>query len=137
MSEPGAATSAVLFDLKQLARFSERGPEAVILAETGGAQIVLLGMRAGQEVREVRTASQVVAQCLRGRARLWLGAAPLEVRAGLVALIEAGATHSFSATTDCVLLLTLTPSPERQSPAHDLLAELRPLVVRDAPPGEA
>lgn len=131
-AEPLAgATSAVVFDLKLLTRFNDQGPQAVILAETGAAQLVLLGMRAGQRLRDVQTASQNIVQCLRGRAALILGdTAPQELRAGLVTLVEAGARHSLLARTDCVLLLTLTPSPERRAPAHDLLADLDPLVKR-------
>ncbi len=121
---------AIIFDLKALTQFSDSGPRATILAETGAAQIVLLALRAGQRAEDVETPSQIVAQCLRGRATLRMGAAVQALRAGLVALIEADTRHTFVASTDCVLLLTLTPSPDHR-PAHDLLAGVAPLVVRD------
>lgn len=127
----GDATQAIIFDLKLLTRFGEQGPQATILADTGAAQVILLALHAGQAVRDVETASQLVAQCLRGRATLHIGASAQALRAGLVALIEAQTAHSFIATTDCVLLLTLTPSPEQQRPAHTLLVDLPPLVRRD------
>ena len=124
------ATPAIIFDLKLLTRFSAQGPQATILADTGAAQIVLLAMHAGQAMRDVQTGSQLVAQCLRGRATLHIGATTQALRAGLVALIEADMHHTFVASTDCVLLLTLTPSPEHQQPAHSILADLPPLVRR-------
>ncbi len=130
MSTPDA-TRSVIFDLKQLTRFDEAGPKATLLAETGAAQIVLLAMRVGQAVRDVETASQLMAQCLRGRAVLHIGAGTQALRAGLVALVEAQTRHSFVATTDCVLLLTLTPSPAARGPAHAVLADLPPLVKRE------
>jgi quercetin dioxygenase-like cupin family protein len=132
VSTPGdaAETPAIIFDLKQLARFGEHGPQATILAETGAAQIVLLAMHAGQTVRDVETSSQMMAQCLRGRAVLHLGTGAQALRAGLVALVEANMRHSFTATTDCVLLLTLTPSPEAQRPAHAIFQGQQPLVRR-------
>ena len=125
------ATHSVIFDLKLLTRFGEQGPQATILADTGAAQLVMLAMHAGQAIRDVRTESQIIAQCLRGRATLHIGASAQALRAGLVTLIEADTLHGFVASTDCVLLLTLTPSPERHQPAHALLADLPPIVRRD------
>ncbi len=123
------ATEAIIFDLKALTHFSENGPNAIILAETGVAQIVLLAMRAGQVTRDIRLPSQIIAQCLRGRTEARMGTSVQALRAGLVALIEAGTPHTFSALTDCVLLLTITPSPE-ESAGHALLAGRTPLVRR-------
>lgn len=123
------STHTILFDLKLLTQFDEQQPAAKVLAETGAAQVVLLAMRAGQAVRDVQTPSQIIAQCLRGRATLHTEAATQALRAGLVALIESETLHTFIATTDCVLLLTLTPSPE-QRPAHAMLEDAHPLVKR-------
>jgi len=122
-------TSAIIFDLKTLTQFDATLPKATILADTGAAQVVLLGMRAGQQVDDVLTTSQLIVQCLRGRVTLRMGQGTQELRAGLVALIEAETPHGFSARTDCVILLTLTPSPERDA-AHRLLQGLIPLVQR-------
>jgi quercetin dioxygenase-like cupin family protein len=125
-------THSIIFDLKALTQFSDSGPRAIILAETGAAQIVLLAMHAGQMAQDIETSSQIMAQCLRGRATLRIETSMQSLRAGLVTLIEANTRHTFVASTDCVLLLTLTPSPERH-PAHDLLAGITPLVVRTEP----
>jgi quercetin dioxygenase-like cupin family protein len=128
--DPGtSATEAILFDLKALTHFSESGPNATILAETGVAQVVLLAMRAGQVAQDIRLPCQIITQCLRGRAEVRMISATQALRAGLVVLIEAGTLHTFIALTDCVLLLTITPSPEGL-PAHDLLAGRAPLVRR-------
>ena len=123
------ATHAIIFDLKALTRFDAATPTVTILADTGAAQVVLLAMRNGQSARDIETPSQQIAQCLRGRAILQIGAATQALRAGLVALVEANTRHSFIATTDCVVLLTLTPSPEQRL-AHHLFADVTPLVVR-------
>lgn len=131
MADEGVSgsTHTIVFDLKQLTRFDEQQPAATVLAETGAAQVVLLAMRAGQTARDVQTPSQIIAQCLRGRATLHTDAPVQALRAGLVALIESDTLHTFQATTDCVLLLTLTPSPE-QHPAHAMLLDAHPLVKR-------
>ena len=129
-STAGDATHAIIFDLKALTHFDDATPTITILAETGAAQVVLLAMRNGQSARDIQTPSQLIAQCLRGRATLQIGTAVQALRAGLVALVEANTRHSFIATTDCVLLLTLTPSPE-QRPPHHLFANAVPLVVRN------
>jgi len=120
---------AIVFDLKALTQFDDAGPKATILAEMGAAQVVLLAMRSGQAVNDIQTPSQIIVQCLRGRSTLRIGDGVQALRAGLVALVEADTHHTFVASTDCVLLLTLTPSPERH-PAHGLLANVAPLVVR-------
>lgn len=128
-------THMVLFDLKALTQFGWSSPEAVILADTGAAQIVMVSMRNGQALRDVETSSQLIVQCLRGRTTLTIDGQEQALRAGLVALVEADTRHSFVATTDAVLLLTLTPSPERR-PAHQLFANVQPLVVRTPSPDE-
>jgi quercetin dioxygenase-like cupin family protein len=122
-------THSVIFDLKALTRFDEATPTVTILADTGAAQVVLLALRNGQSVRDIASPSQMIVQCLRGRATLQIGPAAQALRAGLVALVEATTLHSFLAMTDCVLLLTLTPSPEER-PVHQLFANVTPLVVR-------
>ncbi len=119
---------SIVFDLKQLTVFHDAHPQATVLAETGAAQVVLLALRSGQACQDVRTPSQIIAQCLRGRADLLIGDATQALRAGLVALIESDTAHSFVATTDCVLLLTLTPSPEQQP--HVMFEASAPLVKR-------
>jgi|GEM_PF-2997708 len=123
-------THSILFDLKALTQFDEQSPRATILADTNDAQLVLVAMHAGQQMVKIRTGSQIIAQCLRGRTTLHIGPNIQALRAGLVALIEADTVHSFVATTDCVLLLTLTPSPEHHAPAHAILTDAIPLVKR-------
>ncbi len=125
-----AGSHAIIFDLKALTQFDDTRPKATILAETGAAQVVLLAMRAGQAVQDVETPSQIIVQCLRGRSTLRIADSVHALRAGLVGLVEANTPHAFVASTDCVLLLTLTPSPEHR-PAHGLLADVAPLVVRE------
>ena len=123
-------THAIIFDLKALTRFDAATPTVTILADTGAAQVVLLAMRNGQSAQGIETPSQLIAQCLRGRATLQIGPATQALRAGLVALVEASTPHSIIATTDCVVLLTLTPSPE-QRPIHHLFVDAVPLVMRN------
>lgn len=128
MAQP-SGTSAVIFDLKPLARFDPLAPVVTVLAETGDMQLILICLKAGQSLTNILTPSQIMAQCLRGRSHLVLADSSQGLRAGLVALIEAHTVHTITASTDCVLLLTLTPSSE-STPAHTAFSSATTLVRR-------
>lgn len=147
-SSDGGATNFVLFDFRALTTFDERKPYVLTLAESGGARLLLVMLRAGQSLAPHPLASETSAQALRGRLRLSVGpglepgvgsgvgrasaAASTELRAGRLALIEARTPYRFDAISDAVVLLSLTPSPGEPAPDDPLYGAAGPLVTRGA-----
>ncbi len=142
----GDATNFVLFDFRALTTFDERKPYVLTLAESGGARLLLVMLRAGQSLAPQPLASETSAQALRGRLRLTVGGgvglgvgeappgsvAATELRAGRLALIEAHTGYRFDALSDAVVLLSLTPSPGEVAPDDPLRGAAGPLVTRGA-----
>ena len=126
--EPG---SLIVFDLRTLTRFQEDHPYVQVLSDTGAARVVLFAFRAGQQLKEHSTSSQILVQALRGRMTFSTASNSVKLRAGMLLQLEAGIVHSVVAQTDAVMLLTLTPSPSRHSLEQDVLQGRTPLVTRE------
>lgn len=124
------AGSVILFDLRQLTRFREERPYVQILSDVGTVRLVLFAFRAGQQLKEHCTSSQLLVQVLRGSVRLSTPGNNTKLQAGMVLQVEANVLHSVTATTDAVMLLTMTPSPTHHDMQHELFANLTPLVSR-------
>lgn len=125
--EPG---QLVEFDLRALARFNPDGPGVTVLADTGAARSVLFALRAGQQLKEHRTSSQILVQVLRGRITFTAQTRDIEARAGTLLHVEASVPHSITAHTNAVVLVVMTPSPSYHSLQHDVFDNAQPLVTR-------
>lgn len=127
-----AGTDFVVFDLRALTHYDLLQPRVVTLAETGTSRLLLIALRAGQELPPQATPSEASIQALRGRLRLSVGAGSAELIMGRLAQVEAGATFTLSALTDAVALVSLTPSPGEAALSPDLRGAEPPLVTRAA-----
>lgn len=107
-AEPG---NLILFDLRQLTRFSDKGPLVQVLSDIGVARLILFTFKSGQKLQDQQTSSQVIVQVLRGRATLTTSGNSVKLQAGMVLQLEADIPHNVLAQTDAVMLLTLTPAP--------------------------
>ena len=125
--EPG---SVILFDVRALTHFRAEGPNVQVLSDTGAARLVLFTFKAGQQLKEHHTSSQLLVQVLRGRITFSTPGNSAKLRAGMVLQLEAHVPHSVTASTDAVMLLTMTPSPTYHSLQHEIFDKLTPLVSR-------
>lgn len=125
-----AAGDLIVFDLRALTHFQDAGPAVTVLADTGDARTVLFAFKAGQQLRDHRTSSQVLVQVLRGLIVFAAKGAQVRARAGMLLQLEAGVPHSLEAITNAVVLLTLTPSPARHGSQSDPTVGNAPLVSR-------
>lgn len=127
--------SMIEFDLRVLTQFREEGPYVQVLSDLGTARLVLFAFKAGQQLKEHKTSSQIVVQVLRGRVSFSTATSSVKLQAGKLVQLEAGVPHSVTAQTDAVMLLTLTPSPSYHSLGlHQGDAQrLVPLVTRAKP----
>ena len=122
--------SAILFDLRALTHFRDEGPHVQVLSDTGAARLVLFAFKAGQQLKEHSTSSQFLAQVLRGRIVFNTPGHSAKLRVGMALQVEANIPHSVTASTDAVMLLTMTPSPTYHSLQHEIFDKLTPLVSR-------
>lgn len=124
------AGNAVVFDLRALTQFRDEGPNVQVLSDVGAARLVLFAFKAGQQLKEHSTSSQILVQALRGRIVFNTPGQSIKLRAGMVLQVEANVPHSVTASTGAVMLLTLTPSPTYHSLQHEVFDKLTPLVSR-------
>ncbi len=127
---PGEPGTLIVFDLRTLARFREERPYVQVLSDIGAARLVLFAFKAGQQLQEHRTSSQILVQTLRGRVTVIAAGTSVKLQAGMVLQIEANIPHMVVAQTDAVMLLTMTPSPSSHSLEREVFQDLTPLVTR-------
>lgn len=129
LGEPG---SLIVFDLRKLAQFQEDKPYVQVLSDIGDARVVLFTFKAGQQLKEHSTTSQILVQVLRGRVTFSTAGNSVKLQAGMVLQLEENVSHSVLAQTDAIMMVTMTPSPSFHSLGLDRNNESgpTPLVSR-------
>jgi quercetin dioxygenase-like cupin family protein len=130
--EQEAPGNLILFNIRQLTQFRADRPYVQVLSDLGAARIVLFAFRAGQQLKEHRTSSQLLVQVLRGRITLATAENSVSLQAGMVLQLEENVLHNIIARTDAVMLLTMLPSPTEYHAglAYEDDEHLIPLVKR-------
>jgi quercetin dioxygenase-like cupin family protein len=95
------------FDLQALATFREEGPAIRAVTETQHARFLLLAFKAGQQLKEHRTTSQLFVQVLRGHVIFTVQEQSFQLTAGTALQVAAATPHSLSAPVESVVLLTM------------------------------
>ncbi|HET9918314.1 MAG TPA: cupin domain-containing protein [Ktedonobacteraceae bacterium] len=131
-----APGNLIVFDVRKLARFRDEGPDVQVLSDIGTARLVLFAFKAGQQLREHRTSSQILVQALRGRITFTAAGNSIRLQAGMVLQVEAQVPHQVVALTNAVLLVTMIPSPTYHSLEREVFHHLTPLVTRTVGPSE-
>lgn len=127
---PAESGKLIVFDLRTLAHWSEERPNVQILSDIGTARLVLFAFKAGQQLQEHSTSSQILVQALRGRVIFTAAGSSVRLQAGMVLQVEANVPHTVEAQTDAVMLLTFVPSPASHSLEREVFRGLTPLVTR-------
>ncbi|MFN8443685.1 MAG: cupin domain-containing protein [Caldilineaceae bacterium] len=117
-----------IFNLNQLAKFDDAKPTVQVIARSGHARQVLFSLRTGQGLREHSTSSQIAVQVIAGELTFTANDESQRLTAGQLLLLEANLAHSLQAEKDTVMLLTLTPDPQRHSLAAELFDQIESLV---------
>lgn len=92
--------------LERQVRFDHRHPVAVQLETALPGQVLLIGMRAGQHLRDHHAATPITIQVVRGEGTLTAENASYPARAGMFLPLAANVVHGATAETDLVLLVT-------------------------------
>lgn len=120
----------IVFELRKLAKSSDAGPAVTVLSDLDAARVVLFTFRAGQQLKEHETSSQILVQVLRGRVHFISAGRTVDLRGGMLLQLEARARHSLIAQTDAIVLVTMVPSPTFHSLESEVFAKHLPLVTR-------
>lgn len=126
-SAPG---NMVVFDMRTLTHFRDEAPYVQVLSDIGAARVVLFAFKAGQQLKEHTTSSQILVQALRGRVEFTANGTSTKLQAGMVLQLEMNIPHSLLALTDAVVLVTMVPSPARHSLEQEVFRDKAPLVTR-------
>ncbi len=105
--------------LERQVRFDHQHPATVQLETTLPGQVLLIGLRAGQQLREHRVATPITIQVLRGEGILTAEHTSYPARAGLLLPLDAQVVHGATAETDLVLLVTRAAVTEAEIIAPD------------------
>jgi uncharacterized protein (DUF2249 family) len=108
-------------DLNDFIEFNDQKVNPVVLANELDMRLLLLCMRAGQQVPEHSAAGSITVQAITGRATFYDGEEACEMFAGSLIRVEAGRLHRVEAHTDAALLVTMI----KPSRAVELRSEQR------------
>jgi quercetin dioxygenase-like cupin family protein len=78
------AGNLIVFDLRTLTHFREEEPYVQVLSDIGVARLVLFAFKAGQQLREHCTSSQILVQTLRGRLTFTAVGRSIKLHVGMV-----------------------------------------------------
>ena len=93
------------------ARAASDGRAAKTLIKDGPLRVTVVGLRAGIELQEHSVSGPVLVQGLSGVARVTVGSGEVDLGPGALVALDEGVPHTVQAVEDCVLLLTLAPTP--------------------------
>ena len=105
-----------ILDINKLIEFDDQKFNPKVLVNEPEMRIVLLCLRAGQQVPEHQTNGPVNVQVVRGQVTFYDGPDPCEMSAGMLVRVEANRPHRVVAHQDSALLVTLIKSPEIAMP---------------------
>lgn len=123
----------IRFRLGSLIHFDDGGPAVQTVAESGHTRVTLITLKAGQGLKDHRTACQVSLQILRGNAVVIEEGKSLQAGEGDLLLIPPGSRHRIEAEVDCAILAILTPHPARSQYPPDQIDRLFPRLPHDQP----
>lgn len=101
----------LVLDLLKAVEWNEQGPRTRLLSDNGDARMILLTLRAGQEIKEHLSPSQLIVQVLDGSVAFAAAEQHVTLHAGMLCQLTAALPHQLRAEKDSVLLLIMTPSP--------------------------
>jgi len=103
-------STTLIPDLANAIKIPEKGILTVTLHQDEHTKLVLFGFAQGQELSEHTAGVPALIQQIKGDAQWKLGEEIIEAKPGTLAHMPANLPHSITATTSCVMLLTLLKS---------------------------
>jgi uncharacterized protein (DUF2249 family)/quercetin dioxygenase-like cupin family protein len=123
-------------DLNDLVEFNYQKFNPVVLVNEPDMRLVLLCLRAGQQVPEHSAAGSITVQAIMGCATFYEGDEPYEMFAGTLIRLDAGRKHRVEAHTNAALLVTMIKTAQAVERPHEHAAPEREIDVRLVPRAE-
>jgi len=101
----------LVLNLLKAVEWNEQGPRTRLLSDNGDSRLILLTLRAGQELKEHLSPSKLIVQVIEGSVAFTADGQQVILQAGMLCQIVTGLPHQLRAEKDTVLLLIMTPSP--------------------------
>jgi uncharacterized protein (DUF2249 family)/quercetin dioxygenase-like cupin family protein len=122
-------------NINRLIEFNDQKFNPVVLANEPEMRLVLLCLRAGQQVPEHSANGIIMVQCITGHATFYDGTEACEMFAGTLARIGAGRPHRVEAHQDAVLLVTMlkTRRAAVSKASRDVASAVSVLDLREIP----
>jgi uncharacterized protein (DUF2249 family)/quercetin dioxygenase-like cupin family protein len=111
-NQRNAAIKMLKLNINEFIQFNDEKFNAVVLVNEPDSRIVLLCLRAGQNVPEHSAAGVVTVQAVTGHVTFFDGAEPYEMFTGRLARLEPGRTHRVESHEDSALLVTIIKNPQ-------------------------
>ncbi|HEX7176738.1 MAG TPA: DUF2249 domain-containing protein [Pyrinomonadaceae bacterium] len=111
-----AAVRMQRLDITNLIEFNDLKFNPVVLVNEPDLRLVLLCLRAGQQVPEHSAAGGITVQAITGRVTFYEGDEACEMSAGTLVRLDAGRAHRVEAHTDAALLVTMVKTPRAARP---------------------
>ncbi len=105
-----------ILDVDKLIEFDDQKFNPKVLVNEPNMRMVLLCLRAGQQVPEHSTSGPVNVQAISGHVTFYDGPEPCEMSAGMLVRVEANRPHRVVAHQDSALVVTIIKSPETTVP---------------------
>lgn len=99
-------------DINDLIEFKDQKFNPVMLVNGPDIRLVLLCLRAGQQVPEHSAAGSITVQAITGRATFYDGDEPCELYTGSLVQLDAGRPHRVEAHTDTAILVTMVKTSQ-------------------------
>lgn len=104
-----------ILSLTEETQFAANGIVSRTLLRTANLRVVLFGFSEGQELTEHTSTQHALVQTLSGECEFSLAGKPHNVRAGQLIYMPPSLPHAIRATTQCSLLLTLSPTKPQET----------------------
>lgn len=107
MTDTPSTDTLTISDLATAIQIPETGTLSLTLQQDEHSKLVLFGFAQGQELSEHTAAVPAVIQQIQGQAQWKLGEEVIDAKPGTMVYMPAKLPHAISATTPCIMLLTL------------------------------
>ena len=101
-------TSSILKDVE----YNDNKPAISVLMETDFTKEIRIAMKAGQEMKEHKTAFPITVELVEGEIQFGVKGEIMELKRGDLIALEGNVPHNLKAISDCIVRLSLSKNDD-------------------------